>query len=68
MADKPVRETGSIEDIDGLRLSIGVDHDAVTIGGFRFMAAERVNPLIGLICDAWHEALKYAERYGSDDD
>jgi len=32
VADPYVRETGSVVDLDGIRLIIGVDYDTVTIG------------------------------------
>jgi hypothetical protein len=36
MTDPQVREVATVEDIDGLSVRVGVDYDAVTIGGHRF--------------------------------
>ena len=36
MSDPYVREVGSVEDIDGVDILVGVDYDSVTIGMRRF--------------------------------
>jgi hypothetical protein len=51
MPDPMVREIGRVTDLDGIAVSVGVDHDAVTIARHRFNRAQRLE-LIRLVCDA----------------
>jgi hypothetical protein len=40
MADPLVRTLGQVHDLDGDTMGVGVDYDAVTIGPWRFDAAQ----------------------------
>jgi hypothetical protein len=62
MANPCVRQIGAVEDLDGRKLAVGVDHDVITLGGFRFGRKEWA-VLTSLSAEAIDAACEYERPY-----
>ena len=51
MSTRYVETVGTVTDIDGRQVKVGTDHDAVTIGDYRFRIGERYK-LMALLDEA----------------
>jgi hypothetical protein len=54
--DPFVRTIGTVEDLDGRKLTVGVDYDAVSIDGYRFPFAEQEELGRLLVAAVWEAA------------
>lgn len=58
----PVRDIGTVKDVHGYVIRVGVDHDSVTIGGaaYAMLGPEAVDDFVRLVLTADEDAKAYA--------
>lgn len=59
----PVRDIGTVKDVHGYVIRVGVDHDSVTIGGaaYAMLGPDVIDDFMKLLMQADTEAKAYAE-------
>ena len=68
MSDPYVREVGRVEDMDGVPLVFGVDHDCVTIGPHCFTAGQMEEVGRVLVSAVWQAGQQAGYGRGRDDE
>lgn len=68
MSNPFVRVLGTVKDIDGARLQVGVDYTCVTVGGWRLdsAAAEEFMRLFSAACEQVEELDAAESRYSDE--
>jgi hypothetical protein len=62
MGSPYVRTIGTVEDMDGVTVAVGVDYDAVTVGAPGRFTLEQAGEFTRLFTSAWREAERQRAR------